>query len=80
MVDIIATMIYRVIFGQNFVAPASIIECDYRLKFSRDRNIMHDVKHQSERVKGEIWIIGYISPLGDDSPWIEGHGIIKKAI
>ncbi|KAF3613621.1 hypothetical protein FXO37_36303 [Capsicum annuum] len=38
-----------------------------------------DREHRGQRVKMARWIADYISPLGDETPWIEGHGVIKKA-
>lgn len=38
------------------------------------------VEHQSERVKMARWITSYISQLTEDTPWIEGHDMITKAI
>lgn len=39
---------------------------------------MHDTEHKSERVKMGRWIVVYISLFGGDTPWIEGHSMIKK--
>lgn len=44
----------------------------------RDRHIMWEVKHQHERVKMARWIVSYISPLGDATPWIKEKDVIKK--
>lgn len=55
----------------------SIIESDYRLRFSQEEHIMCDAKHEIQRVEMARWIASYISPIGDGTPWIEGHGVIK---
>lgn len=39
---------------------------------------MCDSMHKRERVEMAIWIIIYISTLGDDKAGIEGQGMIKK--
>lgn len=41
---------------------------------------MSDIDRLSERVEIMIWINRYISPLGNETPWIEGHVMINKAI
>lgn len=38
---------------------------------------MCDAKHEIQRVEMARWIASYISPIGDGTPWIEGHGVIK---
>lgn len=67
------------LFGTNYIAPVSTVEHDYRLQIEWDRQIIRDVDWQSERVELTRWIIGYISSLGDETPWIEGYVMIKMA-
>lgn len=39
---------------------------------AHDRHIMCDADHISERFNMIRWIASYISPLGNDTPWIKG--------
>lgn len=41
---------------------------------------MWDAEHRSERLEMERLIVGCISSLGDETPWIEGHNMINKAL
>lgn len=66
--DILAAAIHRVLFGLNYVATASIAECDYRLRVTFKRNITCDTKHRREKIEMSRWIASYISPLYDDTP------------
>lgn len=54
MVDISAASIYRVLFGFEYIAPASTIRCDYRLIFVWDRYTIWDVEHRRESRDGEM--------------------------
>lgn len=40
---------------------------------------MRDTKHQSDKVDMVRRISSYISPLGDDTPYFQCHGMIRKA-
>ncbi|KAF3672677.1 hypothetical protein FXO37_07403 [Capsicum annuum] len=39
-----------------------------------------DVEHKVEKVEMARWIAIYISPLGDEAPWIMGQAMIKKGL
>lgn len=40
--------------------------------------MMREMEQKRERVNMARWIVGYISPLGDETPWIKGYGEINK--
>ncbi|KAF3677808.1 hypothetical protein FXO37_04679, partial [Capsicum annuum] len=70
----------RVIFGLDFITPASIGEYNHRLRIIWDPHIIRDAKNSPERPEMARWIIGYISPKSDEAPCIEGPTVIKKGL
>ncbi|KAF3674533.1 hypothetical protein FXO38_05175 [Capsicum annuum] len=41
---------------------------------------MWDVEYRAERLEMAWWIASYISPQGEEAPWIERPGVIKKGL
>ncbi|KAF3652240.1 hypothetical protein FXO38_16209 [Capsicum annuum] len=67
-------------FNTNYITPESTVECNHRLRITKDLHIIWDVEHRIGRVEIVKRIVGYISPLGDETPWIEGPTVIKKGL
>ncbi|KAF3625770.1 hypothetical protein FXO38_29593 [Capsicum annuum] len=79
-VDVRKKTISRVMLGPNYVTHISIVKCDHRLRIIRDCYIIHDIEHRVERVKMDRWITNYMSPQGDEAPWIKGPTVINKGL
>lgn len=75
MVNISLTIIHLILFGTDYVALSSTVECNYRLQVERDKQIMRDVDRWRKRVEIIRWITGYVLPLGEETPWIEEDSI-----